>query len=127
MATTNKRAITVNVGVMQAELSIRKALSSMSLNFPSPTDQVERTQLDLAALGSKVFNSTGRDTALTILRCSNPVVVTYVLKILTGIRVSEVTVTQVVNKFLMLDDNVGSFEVENVSTTLVSSIIFIQG
>lgn len=121
------RALIVNVGIAQADGNPRRILSTFSLNFLTPNNSIEKSILDLAASGSQQYNASGKNTALTILRCSNPVSVTYTLLPVGTVRTSPVTVTQLVNSFLAIDDNVGSFTVTNQSSSLTSSIIFIQG
>lgn len=121
------RAFIVNVGIAQADENFRRVLSTFSLNFLSPNNSIEKASIDMAASGTKVFNSAGASTALTILRCSSPVSVTYVLLPVGTIRTNSVTVTQLVNSFLAIDDNVGSFTINNPASSGSNSIIFIQG
>ena len=121
------RALIVNIGVRQADVNISRMLTNMSLNFQSAHNTISKVVTDLAASASTTFNGVGVSTALTMLRCSGPVSVTYTLLPVGTTRVNPVTVTQLVNSFLCLDDNVGSFVVTNLSSTDISSLIFIQG
>lgn len=127
MTTLANKALIVNVGILAAEATIRRYLSSMSLNYQSPINKISKVSQDLAPSGSVTFNSVGVGSALTILRCSKPVLVQYNLLPLAGVRVSTVPVTQIVNAFLAVDDLVGSVTVVNSSVVDTSSLIFIQG
>ena len=119
MATT--RALVINLGVFQADNNLRRSIASLSLNYPSPGNAIESVVRDLAPGQSVTFNSSNASTAVTLLRCTKPVSVTYHINVGAG-----VTVVTSVRSCLLVDDNVGSITVTNPGTD-ISTINFIQG
>jgi hypothetical protein len=124
------RALVVNVGVSHAETNVRKIIATSSLSFLSLAGRLQRENDTLIYGASKVYNPTDSQSAITILRCTKPVTVAIKLLPLVGTRVAAVTVTQVVNSFLLIDDLVGSVTVTNnlgVALDATSAdILFIQ-
>lgn len=128
MATENlaMRALVVNVGVMEANVNLRRMLATASLNYASPSNSVAKATRNIPAAGVATFNSDNMPSALTMLRCSSVVSVTVTL-LANGVdRLLNLDVTHKVNSFLMLDDNVGKVVVTNQSTAPVS-VTVIQG
>lgn len=121
---TITKALLLNIGVFEANASVRKSKGAFSLNYSNKASNVSKVELEVEAGSGFTWQPPITPTGVTMVRVTNgPIKVNVTLAEVAGVRVAPETVLMSINQFMILDDNVSAMTFNNQGNSVVSVAI----
>ena len=120
------KALLLDIRMFLADNNIRRNVSAFSINYGSTSENISQSSFTLAPAASRVFPSPADPCVVTVLQTSLPLTVQVSVKE-TDPLLPLTVFTVVVSKLLILDSNVQSLTVTNLSATDIAKVTLQQG
>jgi hypothetical protein len=120
------KAVTLDIRTFLADNNIRRNVAAFSINYGSQSESVSQSSFVLAASAIRTIASQIDPCVVTVLQTSIPLSVNVTVKP-TDPLLPLTVFTVVVSKLLILDSNVQSLTLTNLSTTETAKVSLQQG